>query len=376
MILNEANYLYVDLQPLLTKAAQLETAAKTGEQPPKAEDSETAVGEDAAGLPTDRTQAATHQAWGDLLTSRLAENKTKGDTKEDDATVIDKFFSEYFTAVWGGDAGAQLIKMGSLLSKDIRHFGWDIKKNPVLAFIAQTYVTENLLAKRLLNGNTFKAIHNALAQKLVAQSEFLGTKNYNIIYCPSLYRRMPADMLEYLKRQKTILDPTKGKVTPEMQKRNKLTFLLLKKNNGATAEDRAEYQYTHGQEQKTLPKLLQADTKLVDIETVDLIQAKYGYTSPKKETSVSSDEAVEAIVGAFDKHPAYQYALMQYLSVTANEEDAVAIEQFLATDKFSSVTAEQVLEATKKIRKELASKTFKNANIKALIKGFSAPTKK
>ena len=33
MILNEANYLYVDLQPLFAKAAQLETAEKTGKEP-------------------------------------------------------------------------------------------------------------------------------------------------------------------------------------------------------------------------------------------------------------------------------------------------------------------------------------------------------
>ena len=182
---------------------------------------------------------------------------------------------------------------------------------------------------------------------------------------------MPADMLEYLKKQKTILDPSSGKVTPEMQKRNKLTFLLLKKNNGATAEDRAEYQYTRGQDQKTLPKLLLADTKLLDLETVELIQAKYGYASTKKEPSEATDETVDAIVGAYGKHPTYQYALMQYLAVTADNETVAAIEKFLASERFASVTAEQVLEATKKIRKDLTTNTFKKANVIALIKGFS-----
>lgn len=371
MILKEDNYLYVDLQPLFAKAAQNETAAKTGEAP--AGDTPSA---DAAGLPTDQEAVGTHKAWGDMLTNRLAENRKLGANKKPEEAVIQDFFKEYYNNVWGTAVGEQLYKVGDLLRADLQKLGWDKNRNPILAFIAQKYVSENLLATKLLNVNTYKALHNALAKHYVAHSEFRGTRNYNLIYCKSLYNKMPADILEYLKKQKNILATDATKYPIETQKRNRMVFLKLKNNAGQTAQERADFQYKFGQDLKTLPHMGLSDAKLLDLEAAELVMNKYNIKSPSEDDAKGKKTGAGAgvvakLVDELNQRLAHQQALLMNIAFGASKESAAAIKAFLAQDKFSSVTPDKAIEAWQQISKSVGSFSFDDAAIEALIKGFN-----
>lgn len=372
MILKEENYLYVDLQPLFAKAAQLDTAKKTGEAPAEQSD-ETATTD----LPTDKEQGSTHKAWGNRLVSRLAENRQLGQSKKPEDEIIQAFFKEYFNNVWGGAAGEQLIKIGALLRDDIQKLGWDKATNPILAFIAQQYVTENLLATKLLNGNTYKALHNALAKKLVGHSEFMGTRNYNLIYCRSFYNRLPADMIKYLEIQakEKFLPASATKYTIEAQQRNRVAFLALKNNTGNTAEERAAFQIKFGNDLKTIPHMLVAEAKLLDLDTVEAISQKFGNSATKKDNdpakAAADDAAVASLVKQLAGKPALQQALMQQLAFTASEASIKNINAFLSQDKFSRISAGDVFEASLALRKVVNSVKFDDSAISALIAGFN-----
>lgn len=373
MILKEENYLYVDLQPLFAKAAQLETTKKTGEAPTEQSD-DTATTD----LPTDKEQESTHKAWGDRLVSRLAENRQLGQSKKPEEEIIQAFFKEYFNNVWGGAAAEQLIKIGALLRDDLQKLGWDKTTNPILGFISQKYVSENLLATKLLNGNTYKALHNALAKKLVGHGEFMGTRNYNLIYCRSFYNRLPADMIKYLEIQAKFLPASATKYTVEDQKRNRVALLALKNNTGKTAEERAAFQVKFGNDLKTIPHMLDAEAKLLDFDTADAVSQKFGNSSSvnKKEKDpanvVAADEAaIASLVKQLAGKPAHQQALMQQLAFTASESSIKNINAFLSQDKFSRISAGDVFAASLALRKVINSVKFDDKAISALIAGLN-----
>lgn len=371
MILNEENYLYVDLQPLFARATAAKGSDRQDTNIESGDEAEKSTS-DSVGLPTDKTKKETHLAWGDLLTSRLADNRVRGD----EALVVDKFFAEYFKTVWGGGAADQLIKIGPILTKDIRHYGWNISKNPVLAFIAQQYVSTNLLETKLLNGNTFKAIHNALAKKLVAHTEFLSKRNYNLIYCKSFYKMLPADMIKLLQLQAKILVPTSSKVTIQDQKINRMVFLLLKGNKGSTASERADYQYKRGQDLKALPHTLQPDAKLLDIEAANLVANKLNKIDlaagdenddTDSSSTLASNKVIRDLAKQLDKKYEKQYALMQYLSFNANNSSVKKIQAFLSQERFKQISAAKVLEASQAVRKAATQLSFDATAIEELI---------
>lgn len=374
MTLQENNYLYVDLQALITRATQQETAQKTGEaETPDAASPE--ASEDTKGLPTEQEDVATHKAWGDMLLSRLAKNRELGKTaKAPEEEIIQNFFKEYFNNVWGGAAAEQLIKIGALLRDDIQKLGWDKNTNPILAFIAQKYVSENLLATKQLNGETYKAIHNAIAKKLVAHSEFRWQRNYNIIYCKSFYNRPPADMVAYLEIQKDILKPSASKYDIETQKKNRFTFLKLKNNAGRTVEERAAYQVKFGQDLKTLPTTIDPASKLIDLETATKISGVAPEEKKQKaaEKAAVSNDAIIKLVGQIKDKLAHQVAILQQIAFTADDDTIKIIDAFLADQRFAGISAEDVFEASKSTRSAIGKLAFNADAVKSFIDALNS----
>ena len=169
-------------------------------------------------------------AWRKLLNDRLdANNKLSATEKKTQYEVESKFFREFFVENWDRSVGAKLLLLGDPLRTAIRVLGFNPAKNPILGFIKQKRVIDDLIFTGKLNVETFKAIYNAVANKLVAHSELINEKSpndeYNIIYCKDLYNKPVKEMLEYLKLQSQILKVSATQYTADIQLANKRAFL-------------------------------------------------------------------------------------------------------------------------------------------------------
>jgi hypothetical protein len=96
-----------------------------------------------------------------------------------------------------------------------------------------------MLLADLINSQTYKAIHNAVARRYMADSEFVKQNNYNILYCLDLYKGKTAkDIEEYLAQQKKVLNPSAPAYNAKTLAKNVKIFL----KNGYTSvlDDGAE----------------------------------------------------------------------------------------------------------------------------------------
>ena len=231
----EADFLRVDLRSILSsrQPATMETETTTDEVSSGAETN------DKPGSTVKNTAAsATITDWGEELKNRLKANRELSrEARLPEFEIESKFFKEYFEANWKDPAVVkQLMLLGEPLKKALKVLGFSRKLNPILAFL-KTKFAQELLKTKLLNINTFKAIYNAVAKRLVADSQFVAENDYNIIYCRDLYTKSPSEMIEYLETQQSILSPTASKYTAKDLLRNRKIF--LKVANGP--QDPAKY---------------------------------------------------------------------------------------------------------------------------------------
>ena len=84
----------------------------------------------------------------------------------------------------------KLLALGEPFEKACKVLGYNITNenggNPLLAFVIKQ---KHLVDSGAINANTFKALYNAVAKHLVADSEFFKPNDYNIIYCKNLYKK-------------------------------------------------------------------------------------------------------------------------------------------------------------------------------------------
>ena len=159
--------------------------------------------------------------WEALLDTQIKKNRSLGhEAREPEHVVETKIFEDFFKSNWDAECARQLLSIGDLLRKAIKVLGFD-ETNPILAFISNNYVKENIIRPGLLNSSTFKAIYEAVSENLVADSEFFRPNNYNIIYCKDLYTKTSKEILEYLKLQKKILMIHDNKYRAEDVRNNK-----------------------------------------------------------------------------------------------------------------------------------------------------------
>ena len=163
--------------------------------------------------------------WAEELKKRLADNSALGaEARESDFAVKNKFVKDYFTANWEAGCAKQLELMGSPLKKAIEVLGFNPKANPILGFITNEFVIDNLIKTKLLNANTFRAIYNAVANKYTARTQFFKANTYNVIYCQDLYTKPLTDIEEYLKAQSKVLQPSGGYSKNDIQLNRKIFF--------------------------------------------------------------------------------------------------------------------------------------------------------
>jgi len=178
------------------------------------------------------------------VNTNTASTESSADTKDANTILAAKLASLGFN----DDIIKKLISFGEPFKKVCTALGFKLNNatggNPILAFVNQTYVQEKLLKTDLLNSRTFKVIYNAVAKKLVADSEFFTERTYNIIYCQDLYSKSVQEMEEYLILQRSILSPTAQSYDGQTQLKNRQVFLSIdniKNSNGEKELDPNTY---------------------------------------------------------------------------------------------------------------------------------------
>jgi hypothetical protein len=243
----------------------------------------------------------------------------------------------------------KLLALGEPFKKACRVLGYSVKPenggNPILAFVLQDYVIKNLLNTALLNAGTFKAIYNAVAKHLVADSEFFKANNYNIIYCKNLYKKSPKEIEEYLTLQNKILEPSNETYSQKDQERNRKTFLYIKGMNNI-----------RGEEELNLVKRAIAVNKLTDVNKIPKVEdaitnsielAKEIYSRSSAEPTIHRnadelDKIVAKLTGLASK-----FAAILLLCTKSTK-----VKQALNHPKFSELNQKLIADAFMKLSKD------------------------
>ena len=281
----------------------------------------------------------TSKDWENELDSRLEANRMLDpEARESDYEIEHEFFRNYFNAKWEPDVAKQLLSLGEPLKKALKVLKFNEKTNPLLAFISDAFVIEHLLKTKLLNEDTFKAIYNAVAKKYVAQSQFLVSNDYNIIYCPDLYKRSASEIQEYLKLQNTILKATADKYTQELLSINKKIFLALP----ATTENT----FSALLDQVRVADVSVLSVKSLEVNELNLAKALHReLLSTNNENNGQESSATDDLTQQLVKldTPAKKLAAIQYISLIKNNAKA---KEALKNNNFVNITNSELLTAT------------------------------
>lgn len=339
----ESDFLTVDFQSLLSKSKSVnnqDTATTTDTEIKKPANS------------SNNASNLNNFDWGKELENRLTANKNMSiESRENEYDIETKFFSEFFNANWDSVSAKNLMLIGDLLRKDIKILGFKKKTNPILAFLSLKYVKEELLQTKLLNINTYKALHHAYANRWIADSEFFKANDYNIIYCKDLYKKSLNEIEEYLKLQTEVtLKPKSPVYTLETQIINKKIFLYTAKNTAINMDDRVNQQLALN------IKFLSMKSKnaiLNDFKFAEAIRNKIarstsgqGNTGARTHTKNMGTRTLGELANKFNNDPAKVLAFLQYFSITTGNEKAM---QALSHEKLRDVSVEQLKKATAQI---------------------------
>lgn len=365
--LQENGFLTINLKQLLGTATNTEKNASNNKtaNSTNANGTENATSELAATV-------SNIEDWDKELKNRVdANNKLGQEARKTDYEIEIKVFEEYFNTAWAGKDCAQLLlQFGEPLRKLIKVYGFT-NDNPIVEFLQQDYVVDNLIKTRLLNANTFKAIFNSIANRWIAHSEFKDSNYYNLIYCKALYKKPLKEIEEYLKIQKDILNPS-SQYTYNDKLKNIFTFLYIPTAKELDIEKLAYKISAMYKEKdfdiKQLPKVSNKNITLNSLDLAHKIKDKLGI-KPKNNngnTSHMSADAMNKLVNKLSEKGtlAQFFTVIQHLSVTTNIAEA---KQALKHEKFHNLTAEQIAKATAEVAPLLNKGKLPEAEAKTLV---------
>lgn len=284
--------------------------------------------------------------WSTELKKRLEVNKQlAAEVRESDYAIESKFFEDFFKAIWQDDALVkQLQSLGEPLKKVFKVLGFDDGINPLLKFLTLDFVKKELLLTKLINVVTFKAIYNAVALKLVTDSDFLKVNDYNIIYCRDLYKQPVEDMMSFLKLQKEVL--YSGATTARDD--NRKTFLKVDSNTDPNLASRAKFQAALSS--SALPKVTDNTAKLNSLELANAVRGSLYKTA----TTAQSRQQIAASIST----PPEVLAALQFLAMTTKSEKA---KKALLDTRLASVSVADLIKATGQVVSRLPSAKLQTA---------------
>lgn len=198
----------MDLDKIASKKKPAQATGSTAEGP-------------VSGLTLEKLPIERMEEYGKIHAEHVA--KAGGSRKSKGEAELE-FFSAFFNCYWSKNVTTKLLQ-NHLLQSDIKALGFDPLINPILAFFLNPF-TKELLENGLLDKTKYKAIHNAVAKHLMAESEYVKENNYNILYCLDLYNKTAADIETYLAYQKSVLVPSMKKYNDKTKARNIQIFLV------------------------------------------------------------------------------------------------------------------------------------------------------
>ena len=295
--------------------------------------------------------------WSKELQKRLEANKQLSpESRESDFDIENKFWMEFFTAAFGSDTAA-LLNTIEQLKKDIKILGFKKLTNPILAFLKIKYVQTELVNTKLINSNTYKALHNVIAKQLVADSELLRSNDYNIIYCRDLYLKQVADIERYLEYQKAVLSPKASVYDKDLLERNKRIFLQLGGRNVKSKTAKLN-------SLKEIGELLKSSGVAPENKATNSNQ-----TNVNSENDTSTEETktvfnTDSHLAAFMASPAHAFAAIQYLGMTTQNVKAL---NALSQDAFSSLTGRDLIKASSDVANEMRKYSFSKDSVEEAV---------
>lgn len=305
--------------------------------------------------------------WEEELKKRIAANKSMSpEARISEYDIETKFFKEFFSAHCDKASVEPLMLIGDQLRKDIKTLGFKKQTNPIFAFICLNYVQKDLIQTKLLNTNTYKAIHNAIAKRWIADSEFFKANDYNIVYCKDLYKKSVKEIQEYLKLQgEGVLKPNEAVYTFEMQTTNKKIFVFSAKNSTADLAARAKNQLAIS---TRFPSMQNSNTKLNELSLAEAVLELATNTrrvNKNKELEDNTDGvALPELVDKFENDPAKILAFLQYFSITTGKDVS---EKALGHEKLRRVSLTDLVTATAEIAEFVPQAKLSQEDATALI---------
>jgi hypothetical protein len=333
--LYEADFEFVDINAILN--GKVDTSKPSFDEPEETEEPNTATVAQNNGKET-LPKAGAWDNWGRLLKRRIAQNNEATSNKKSQYEVENTFFEEFFKANWEADIAAKLIDIGEPLRKILKVLGFRVE-NSMLIFITLDF-TKELLRSGKLNVLTFKAIYNALAKKLVVDSEFRKQNKYNIIYCKDLYNRSPKEMEQYLEIQSGILKASSATYDATTQVYNKRVFYHF---DVIKETEPSKYIATVTNKENPRPgsKLIAvspiADLKLNSIQVADKIYRLMSGESGNEKVTLDNQKV--AAIGNEIKSIPQAYATLLTLYVKSNSQEA---RKAMALPYFSRIGVEEL----------------------------------
>lgn len=351
----EADFLTLDIQSLFgNKQAEGKPAAKDNGD---TKDGSTKAGGNKA--PSVKGASVSNKTnWDKELKRRLDDNKALDpESRESEFDIESRFWDDYFAANNYDPEVAEWLKTIDLLKKDFKTLGFNNKENPLVSFFKNKWVQTHLIKTKLINSNTYKAIHNALAKRYIADSEFLKSNNYNIIYCKDWYDKPLPDMVTYLAHQQKSLPPSGvSHYDEDRQNRNISIFLMPGTKSVKLASAKL----------KKLSEVEKLIAKIVDTSASGATSDSNATSAvDDKEVLVSSKELLKAIRGLT---AAQCQAGLQYISILTNTEDAR--KALRASLQLNQPNAEEFVVASEQIAKIFKSGTITANNAAEIVEAL------
>jgi hypothetical protein len=332
-ILLESDFLTFDLKSIYANNSQksAEGAQKQGD--PAAEDN---AGQKSQTKPASKAKSAsTRIDWSKELKKRLdANNELAPESRKKEFDIENEFWLEFFTVTFGATV-AKLLNNIELLKKDIQILGFKKQSNPLITFFQNKYVQNALVVSKLINSNTYKAVHNAFAKRLVSDFEFLKANDYNILYCRDLYNRAPTEIEKYLELQKQVLPANVKAYDEETVIKNKKIFL-----DGNQKTVRAAAAKLKSQKEILSLYKLSAGKKAKSNET-----DKADTDAETEEDTLDTFDA-RTDLAAFVKTKEHTFTTLQYLGMTAKSQEAL---KALTSIDFGQLSSEKLIVASREV---------------------------
>ena len=298
--------------------------------------------------------------WGQELKDRKKRNDSlNSEARKKTYEVEVEFFKEFYNEFWDPENAEQLLSIGTDLMQAFKVLGFDRNTNVIYWFLTLDYVKTNLLKTKLINKDTFKAIYNAVADKLIADSEFTANDNsYNLLFCRDWYKRTSKEMLEYLELQNNIIKRSDSIYTKEVKNNNKRVFLSIVNTQESELEAQAK-EVLSKTEGKALPSVQEPGIKLNNIELADAISKQLGFVNSSEEankSNITKDSTAE-IIGVREQQQLIKklntdplkLAAIQYLSISTASKQARAVIKNPDILRVFKVETNELLLATIKI---------------------------